>query len=889
MHNSATIRTLPFARTHLSWRTFFASLAIALISACGGGDSNDSQPPAAEPSTQAFKLLPQRLSLAIDDDGALLALGAGAKLTWSSSDPAVATVDANGRVKGVARGSAVISASAGTSVATSTLRVYRTTGADPDPTTESLIVQALAQHKIDAEQALTYRVFALFGDERLPTEFEGAPSVQPDHLLLREVSGRLPTLSAATQSVLRPFLLPPIYAGSWFAQKIGATAAPMAALATGRARRQDAGDVTVACFFAQDQSPTGPVSLGIPRRTTEHFNIFAFSQKFIVGEDGIDTTESYADFIASIVEEVYASETQLFNRYPMSDAKEDCNGGDGKVDVYLYPFMGRAKGVTTAYPGRCEAVPAFILLGTDAMFLDFGLVSGIPKSLHKREWKSNFAHEFLHVLQFAMDRQAECADYKWFDEATATWVMDHVDATADFEDGGRSQPIYRRSGQWFANYLYNDHRVSIEKASPDSNPELNGYGDYIFFQYMARKYKPESIAQMFDATLTMGSVEAMASVVQAKGGMKAIWPEFAASLWNDASNKVLDYWSTTDNYDFGLAAIYTPTAKAVQTASSTKLKPLEVDQKSRPDASFELLFNALEFPGVYEVQPRSMFFELLKFTDPSVHTVTFFNPIAGTPDNEFMKLQVVKKIGGVWKAPEDWTLAPLKTFCLDKKDERVEELLVIVSNSEVNRLTEKPFQIAKDDPMRVTTSNVGCWQWRGTASLTTNTVFGYVTVESATLTFDTARSSLLPDAGISLGYALFAPLRASTATYSIDGPVGSPGCSINGTANAAIVGRLNGSLFEADGGLIVNFGLPEPLYRVALGSGLTNIQALTATIRCPGSSETTTVPKDVHWLSLPDAGAKLSSDGQSITGRWDRVDSEGRKSSLWNFQAVREQ
>lgn len=887
MQTSATMCAHVFARMHFFWRTFFAALALALVSACGGGDSNDSQPPAADSSAQGFKLLPQRLSLAIDDDGALLALGAGAKLTWSSSDPAVATVDANGRVKSLAKGTAVISASTGTSVATSTVRVYRTTGADPDPSTETLIVQALAQNKINAEQALTYRVFALFGDERLPTEFEGAPSVQPDHLLLREVSGRLGTLSPAAQSILRPFLLPPIYAESWFAHRIGTTAAP-AKLAAGHAQRQEV--TTVACSFASDQSPTGPTGLGIPRRTTEHFNIFAFKQDFIVGEDGIETTESYADFFASIVEEVYASETQLFNRYPMNDAKEDCNGGDGKVDVYLHPFMGRAKGITTAYPGRCEAVPAFILLGTDAMLSGLGIATGVPKSLSKREWRSYFAHEFLHVLQFGMDRNAACDDYKWFDEATATWVMDHVDATVDSESGDRSQPIYRRSGQWFANYLYNDHRVSIEKASPESNPELNGYGDYIFFQYMARKYKPESIAQMFDATIAMGSVEAMASVVEAKGGMKAIWPEFAASLWNDATNKVLDYWSTTDNYDFGLAAIYTPKAQAVLTASSTKLKPLKVDQKSGPDAIFNLLANALEPGGSsYEVQPRSMFFELLKFTDPSVHTVTFFNPIAGTPDNEFMKLQVVKKIGGVWKAPEDWTLAPLKTFCLDKKDERVEELLVIVSNSEVNLLTERPFQIAKDDPMRVTTSNVGCWQWQGTASLTTNTVFGYVTVESAAVTFDTARSSLLPDAGISLGYALFVPLRAGTATYSIDGPLDTPGCSINGTANAVIVGRLNGSVFEADGGLIANFGLPEPLYRVALGSGLTNIAAVTSTIRCPGSSETTTAPKDVHWLSLPAEGAKLSSDGQSITGRWDRVDSEGTKSSVWNFHAVREQ
>ena len=35
---------------------------------------------------------------------------------------------------------------------------------------------------------------------------------------------------------------------------------------------------------------------------------------------------------------------------------------------------------------------------------------------------------------------------------------------------------------------------------------------------------------------------------------------------------------------------------------------------------------------------------------------------------------------------------PYKQFCLDKKDERLEELLIVVSNSEVNRGAELPFR-----------------------------------------------------------------------------------------------------------------------------------------------------------------------------------------------------
>ena len=74
--------------------------------------------------------------------------------------------------------------------------------------------------------------------------------------------------------------------------------------------------------------------------------------------------------------------------------------------------------------------------------------------------------------------------------------------------------------------------------------------------------------------------------------------------------------------------------------------------------------------GNYEIPPRSIFYEQLKFTDPTVHTAIFTNPIAGDPDNNYVKVWVVRKIKGAWQAPEDWTEEPSKAFCLDQKDQR---------------------------------------------------------------------------------------------------------------------------------------------------------------------------------------------------------------------------
>ena len=842
------------------FRALGLGLATALLVACGGSNEDTASPggvapapePAPPPAAQAFKLLPARLGLGTDDDGLLVALGSAGPVVWSSSDPSVASVDAVGHVKAISKGSAVISAASGADIATATLTVYRTSGANPDPSSETLIAQALAGGRITAEQALSYRVFALFGDPRLPAELDGAPSELADHLLMREVSGRLPTLSQTTQDMLRPFMIPPTYPESWFAQQARPTVAALSANVKKRA------DLTINCFFGQAQ-------LGALRRSTAHFNVHTvFGDDLLRGDDDKPTAETVSEFIASVIEDVYQSETSLFKRFPLPDTNEPCNGGDGAVDVYVHPLVGRMKSITVAYPNRCEAVPAYIVVNSSELFLSFGIARSVPLATKKKEWKSYIAHEFAHVLQFGIDRSAGCDDYKWLDEATATWVMDHVDATANFEDGGerKSTPLFNRAGRFYANYLYNDHRVSIEKSLRESNPELNGYGDYIFMQYLARTYSPDTIKQIFDATETQGSVEAMASVLTSKGGMKAVWPEFAKTLWNDDVGKLFDDWSRLDRYDFGLAAIYSPTAMTAATVASTQLKALRVDQKGQPRATFVLLDNALDFPGeYYEVQPRSMFYEHLKFTDASVHSVLLVNPVAILPNRDFMKVQAVRKIAGKWQAAEDWTADPTKSLCLDKKDERVEELLIIVSNSEANRGVEEPFRIPKIFPMRLSTSNVGCWRWSGTAS--TEKTYD-----------DGSLSGTFTGSGV-VRWDLTAVLPLGLQFEPREGFVDGMGSARNAACTFVDVGerRKAGTGAFPDGRLHMNldleFGIGEPPDRnLTAFDGGASLQT-TSTMTCPGSTVTRSGLASFTWLQVDSERVyAVSADGQTIEGQY---------------------
>jgi hypothetical protein len=192
--------------------------------------------------------------------------------------------------------------------------------------------------------------------------------------------------------------------------------------------------------------------------------------------------------------------------------------------------------------------------------------------------------------------------------------------------------------------------------------------------------------------------------------------------------------------------------------------------------------------------------------------------------------------------------------------------------------------------MQVATTNVGCWRWQGTASLTTTTVDGPVTVESATVTFDQARSELagLPDAGMSLGYVVLGTFTSSTAHFDISGRYTTSGCTVAGSATVDMQPQGSGGFVDTDGDIILTFGLPEPLHRAAVGSGTTTIPGVRETLDCPGGTEVLSIDQDVHWLSLPEASPRISPDGQHIGGIWSRTDADGDKVSTWDLHALRE-
>jgi hypothetical protein len=257
------------------------------------------------------------------------------------------------------------------------------------------------------------------------------------------------------------------------------------------------------------------------------------------------------------------------------------------------------------------------------------------------------------------------------------------------------------------------------------------------------------------------------------------------------------------------------------------------------------------------------------------------NPIAVLPNRDFIKLQAVKKIGGRWQAPEDWTAESTKSFCLDQRSERVQELLLIVSNSEVNRGTEQPFRMPALLPLRVSTSNVGCWRWSGTASTITSYDDGLISgsiTASGVVRFEV--STAAP------GRNYFEP-RAGFVDASARGVLGS--CTFTDLAErkTLVVGAAS------DGLMIINLDLkffePEAPTRTLDSLHGASVMNSSRAMVCPSGTVNSSGPASFDWLKVDDATRySVSADGRVIEGEYIASFAANRSSITTRFRLTAE-
>jgi hypothetical protein len=517
------------------------------------------------------------------------------------------------------------------------------------PTSDALIDAALTGGKIDAETALQYRVFAAFGDCRLPVEFRGDDSKVMSTSILQEVAARFPTLSAAAQSTLLPFLREPYEPDGWVAAQQSAC---------GSGKLAAAADILTKTI----------VILGGKVGVT--YSIY--------DPAGQATAQQLATAIETTI---YPKLTALMGEPLLYPSPPFDGVRRWNLSLVSRSFIFPAKtGELQPVPlVKCKHGPAFSEIEIRHDFL-----------------KSSVAHELMRAIQIGYDLPTTCfsPEYDWISHATATWAMDFVYPNPIEIDGQHEGDV---------EHFWADALLEF----PGSRLDNVKNGAYLLPFYIHRRFGDAAfVRRIWESAQTKLSLDAVDDALASHGGFSEQWPEFARFNWNRAPYDDYSIWDR------------------LHTAARPEgdfLLSIQLDHR------FEML-NETFLAELFPLSAKYYHFDVL----PSAESIAFLNGFtfklgirqwATQPElgNLFVldnasdprsggKIQALVKINGTWeKTARDWTHLPYVEFCREVPEERLEELVIIYSNSEYKN--NKPIEREGLPPM-LWASNMSCSGWK---------------------------------------------------------------------------------------------------------------------------------------------------------------------------------
>jgi hypothetical protein len=402
-----------------------------------------------------------------------------------------------------------------------------------------------------------------------------------------------------------------------------------------------------------------------------------------------------ANRIAGVIDYSWGELQKLMGKEPVPDGGDTkaCRGGDDALDISLVDELS-VPGMTFALNG-CSESPAAISLKR----------GGGPTT-------STVVHELMHAFQFAFKVQGSCPEYGWWRDATAEWAVDYVYP----KDNGEHP--YARSFLWAP-----DKPLELANSSHE-------YGAYVFPFFLARTFAPRIVRSTWEAFAShKDSLQAINDVIQdtlGGNGFEENWPRFAFYNWN---RPPVDYYSQWDSLACPDCA--RPGALDGSVGSSDTEIPVRLEGGSSKE--FELTGTVAHLAARYVD---------FKFTDDDVRSVSFYNGFSSSDPTHY-RVQALVKIGGQWRL-EQWSNRKGVAYCRDVADERLEELVLILSNS---RFKDRGAAAPLGDTKLVAT-NVGCWRWRGRVTATVHlAVAGQVQDETTAATdvvFERARAAGAP-------------------------------------------------------------------------------------------------------------------------------------------------
>jgi hypothetical protein len=584
-------------------------------------------------------------------------------------------------------------------------------------------------------------VFAMFGDPRLPDRYRGQPtgrSLRSDSMMV-DVADRFDALAADQQAAIGQYFVPPAYATG------AATAAAPSSNDDSKLAASPQTDRPGGC------SVLGVLTDGWINLSSDHFRVWINHDKFpvmsaLIGELSDDAEHAYQSLVGG-----------SDFRAPLDDVTSSprlaCNGGDGKIDIYVEDdedALPGAWGLTVpTSAGWTGGTPtsAYILLTPALLTAD--VFNGRLTVLAPWNLRSTVAHELMHVIQFAY-KNLGTPTFNWVREATATWAED-VDRPSDDTEHSRVRSLMSALDKPL---FFPNHTCLFGDTSPeclaDPKADLKMYGAYLFFQYLSWAVPGEPVRTFFenastasdsllDLDVTLNSLGAM--------GLGKVWQDFALAAWNGGEvpeTKVFRRDNVTNNpvSDYHLVLLGDPVGAAIALTAPTAIAPgvplgkdvdlpelsVVYDRYVIPAAARSLVFynGFSQNMSTIPVTPGSVVGPSQQRVrqDLGTQAIAYVTTAEQKKGRHLWALEKLEDpttdTGVSWKL-DDWTDQGFVPLCLDKQSERVQELVLVFSNAAYTQARATDFSANAIGPLgdqkaTLVVSPVPCWKYQGTTA-----------------------------------------------------------------------------------------------------------------------------------------------------------------------------
>lgn len=417
---------------------------------------------------------------------------------------------------------------------------------------------------------------------------------------------------------------------------------------------------------------------------------------------------------------------------PFADTGYPTWGGDGRYDIYLVhnapdqpgerPVLGWVAGHADAQGNyACKLHPTYMVINSRAPL--------------GPELFSTVAHEFMHSVQWTYDI-GNCNDYGWMKESTSTWVESWLYPQVNSEHGFAQAYLTKLPEQPLEHWQYKAPRQ---------------YGAYLFWYYLQHQEGMFSaVSDAWAESSAADSLQAVQAALAGRGGIRELWAKSALYNWNRPP-----YDQFFDRDDLFAAAEYNTTDVSVTNTPVTYSIPTDLGHMQQNHFHYAI--------------------------GEGVKTLTFLNPFAGA-EEEYAKVQALVSINGVWKpAALDWTDKDRVSFCREKPEEDVDELVIILSNSNYTDRTHK-FAVGNAE---LVASPLGCKGLTGTV----NTEIYYY---GTTFTITATGLRFAPDEEEPIVEGFYDLVEIGSVTWEVSG-VWPGDCTPSGTRSFGQPGTPDGA------------------------------------------------------------------------------------------------